>query len=79
MTEINQTVNAASGVSLPAPQGLVCFYDDDLPVGKDFVEGDIAKSHDTLPGTGLYSLERVRNFAKKTFFDPSTEGAFDMA
>ncbi len=40
MTEITQPLIAAGGVSLPAPQGLVCFYDKDL--GKDFVDGDIA-------------------------------------
>ncbi len=75
--------NAVNGLSLPGPQGLTCFYDDDL--GKDFVDKDIAATFDTLPRTGVYSLEprRVRAFARKTLFkfDPliTGKGAFDSA
>ena len=75
MTEISQTTNAVNGLSLPAPQGLTCFYNDDL--GKDFVDKDIATTFNTLPRTGVSSLERVRAFARKTVFDPLIKGAFD--
>jgi hypothetical protein len=78
MTEISQTTNAVNGLFLPAPQGLTCFYNHD-DLGKDFVDKDIATTFNTLLRTGVYSLERVRAFARKTFFDPLIEGAFDSA
>jgi hypothetical protein len=77
MTEISQSTNTVNGHFLPAPQGLTCFYNDDL--SKVFVDKDIATTFNTLLRTGVYSLERVRAFARKTFFDPLIEGAFDSA
>ena len=78
MTENNHNSTAPSvGGPLPRSTGLVAFYDDEL--GKDFVNSTIAEQFPGLPVSGLYSMERIRQFARETRFDPDSTDSFEAA